>query len=175
VAICKGKVIIFTGNGKGKTCAAIGQSVRAIGNGLNVYIIQFMKGSASSGEIKALENFPNCKIERFGNKNFVNLASPSLKDITEAKLASYKSLEIAISGKYDLIVLDEICTACKYNLLSVSDIIDILKNRKPETHIILTGRSASRKLFEYADIVTNFREIKYIIDNKHKSVVGIEL
>ena len=161
----KGYIQIYTGNGKGKTTCALGLSIRAICNGYSVFFGQFLKGQDYS-ELKAVELLPNFTIRQYGSSHFVfnNPRKEGLVDIKNEML----------NGKYDIVVMDEVNIAIHKNLISVDDVIDILKLRPENTEIILTGRYAHQKLIEIADLVTEMKEIKHYYTQGVMSRDGIE-
>ncbi len=167
----KGLVQVYTGNGKGKTTAAVGQTIRALGRGYQVCFIQFFKKS-ESGEVKILKNFPNLKLlhplqfyPTEKNRNF-------LKKKIETILP--KISKIIKSENYDLVILDEINIALRNELLKERDILDLLKNKPKSVELILTGRGATKKIIESADLVTEMKEIKHPLTKGVKARRGIE-
>ncbi|MCK5216051.1 MAG: cob(I)yrinic acid a,c-diamide adenosyltransferase [Candidatus Omnitrophica bacterium] len=169
----KGFIHVYTGDGKGKTTAALGLALRAIGAGLKVYIGQFIKEGKFS-ELKALEKFSqNITVEQFGRKRFVGK-----KIVEEDRQAAQNGLkcvrEIMRSGKYDLIILDEINIVLHYGLIDESDVIDMLKNRNEQTEVVLTGRHARENIIDCADLVTEMRKIKHYRDQGINARLGIE-
>jgi cob(I)alamin adenosyltransferase len=153
-------VHIYTGNGGGKTTAALGLALRAVGHGKNVVIIQFMKGRKETGEYKIRNKLgKHYKIYQFGRKEFVNLENPAEKDIKLAKKAlefAKKSLE-----KADILILDEVNVAVRFGLISEKELIDFIKKVPHAKWVVLTGRYASENLFEYADFVTEMKDLKH--------------
>ena len=171
----KGLIIIHTGNGKGKTTAALGLAFRAVGNGFKVCMIQFIKGTWEYGELEAAKKFDNFKILPMG-KGFVNLGSdkPDPEDIKAANEAFKKGREVIMSGNYDMVILDEINYAISYKLIDVKDVVILLKNKPDNVHVVLTGRNAHEKIIEIADLVTEMREIKHPYKKGIKAQKGIE-
>lgn len=169
----KGYVQVYTGNGKGKTTAALGLSLRAAGAGLKVYIAQFMKMGEYS-EIKALKRFSDLiTVEQFGTGKFI-LDQPSPEEILAAKEGLKRISAIIAAGKYDLIVLEEANLAVKFNLFPVEDLLDII-NAKPEPlELVITGRYADPVIIEKADLVTEMKEIKHYFQKGVAARVGIE-
>jgi len=157
-----GSVLIFTGNGKGKTTAAIGAAVRASGHGLKSLMVLFMKGSGfCHGEITALSQIPEIAVKNFGHEGWVDKNNIRPEDIKEAKAALQYSREAILSNQYDLVILDEIHPAIECGLVEYNDILDIIKNRPFKVSLILTGRNADKRLFEYCDVVTQMSMIKH--------------
>lgn len=161
----EGMVHIYTGNGKGKTTASLGLAVRALGHDFKVYIGQFMKGQIY-GELKTLEKL-GVVVERFGTNNCI--ISPDHVeqiDIDKAKAGYERAKEILKSGEYDLVILDEICICPFFNLLTEDQIIDLIRLKPEETELVLTGRYAPETLLDYADLVTEMKEIKHYYNTK---------
>lgn len=171
----KGLIIVHTGNGKGKTTAALGLAFRALGNGFKVCMLQFIKGTWKYGELKAAEKFENFEIIPMG-KGFVNLGAekPDPKDVEAAKEAFDKAKEVILSKNYDMVILDEINYAILYKLIDVNDVLDVLKRKPENLHVVLTGRNAHEKIIEIADLVTEMREIKHPYQKGIKAQRGIE-
>lgn len=168
-------IILFTGNGKGKTTASIGQAIRAAGNNKKAIIIQFIKGPWKSGEynfIKALKN-KNLKIVK-GGKGFVRILGDKLP-FKEHKKAAKKTLELAkktiLSKKYNLVILDEINVALKLKLIAKKEVVSLLKKTPKDIDLVLTGRNAPKELIELADIATEMKELKF---NYRKAKRGLE-
>ncbi len=168
----QGYIQVYTGNGKGKTTAAIGLSVRAVGAGLIVSFIQFMKGKPTS-EMKSLEKLG---IEFFqgGRPEFI-IGKPKKEDREAAKKTLELAKEKVSSGKYDIVVLDEINVAVYFDLISESDVLDLISSKAEGTEIILTGRYATPKIKEMANLVTEMREVKHYYTEGVEQRVGIEL
>jgi cob(I)alamin adenosyltransferase len=170
----QGMVMVFTGEGKGKTTAAIGTVIRAIGQGLKVYICFFMKGDYPYGERKTLSKLPNVTQVSFGQEEFVNPASPAPEQIDQARKALSASSEAILSGKYDLVVLDEANVAAAFNLIKVEDLIRIIQNKPRKLDLILTGRKADPRIIQMADLVTEMLKIKHPYDSGIPGRKGIE-
>lgn len=168
----KGYIHVYTGNGKGKTTAALGLALRAVCAGKKVYIGQFVKGMKYS-EIRAEEFLPGFKIQQFGRNCFIKNV-PTQKDIDAARRGLEISKEILKNGNYDIVVLDELNIALYYNLFSLEEVIEILENKKPQIEVIITGRYASEKLIEFADLVTEMKEIKHYYQQGVQAREGIE-
>ena len=164
---------IYTGNGKGKTTAALGQAVRAAGAGMKVYFAQFVKGKPYS-EISMIENrIPEITIKQYGLGCFI-VDKPSLEDINAARKGLQEIEDIIISGEYDMIVLDEVTIALYYKLFSVDDVIKVLQIKPNKTEIVITGRYAPDELIEIADLVTEMKEVKHYYNMGVEAREGIE-
>jgi cob(I)alamin adenosyltransferase len=171
----KGYIQIYTGNGKGKTTAALGQALRAAGSGLKTFIVQFMKNSPY-GEIKILEQIPNwITFEHYGNDSFVfsNKAAGE-KDIYMAQHAFHRAREAMSSNKYDIVIMDEVCVAIFFELLKTQDVLSLLAEKPAPVELILTGRYCPPELIERADLVTEMQEIKHYYQNGVIARKGIE-
>lgn len=170
----RGLVMVITGNGKGKTTSAFGQALRAIGHGYKVCIIQFMKGR-KYGEILAAEKYlPDLTIFQCGLDSFVMRDNPAPVDIDLARQGFEKAKEIVQSKGYYMVILDEINVAVDFNLISEQEVIDLIKNKPPELNLILTGRYASDKIKEIADMVSDVTEVKHHYNAGIKGQAGIE-
>ena len=166
-----GLIIVHTGEGKGKTTAALGLALRAFGAGLKVLILQFIKGGQTYGELDALKLL-QIEIRQCG------LGFTKSGEISEHKAAAQETLKIAqdeiISSKWDLIILDEINYAVKFGLITEDEMLNLLKIRPPELHLVLTGRDATEKLIDAADLVTEMKLIKHPYQHGIKAQRGIE-
>ena len=171
----KGLIIVHTGNGKGKTTAALGLAFRALGNGFKVCMVQFIKGTWKYGELEAAKKFENFEILPMG-RGFVNLGAkePHKEDIEAAMEAFNKAKDVITSANYNLVILDEINYAISYKLIDVNDVLNLLKNKPEKVHVVLTGRDAHEKIIEIADLVTEMREIKHPYQKGIKAQRGIE-
>lgn len=159
----EGYVIVLTGDGKGKTTSALGMAMRAVGQGLKVVVLQFIKGSWKYGELAAAERLaPDLTIRPLG-EGFVhvNPENPDPKDVECARRAWEVCKEALFSGKYGMVILDEINVAISYGLLPVDEVVAALRERPARLHVVLTGRDAHPKIVEMADLVTEMREIKH--------------
>ena len=173
----RGRVYVLTGDGKGKTTAAIGMIVRAIGRGRDAVLIQFLKGR-SSGEITTLEALSKfgfkIKVHRFGTGRFVNPANPSDEDLEEVR----RGMEMAyglIKEKPFMLVLDEILVASSFRMVEVSEILRLIElARDNGVHLVLTGRNAPDPVLEAADLVTEMKKVKHYFDCGGEAIEGIE-
>lgn len=158
----RGIVQIYTGNGKGKTTAALGQAFRALGHNKKVYMLQFMKGSEKYGEIQAAKNFcPDFVIVQSGLETFVSKENPSEEDRHLARIGFEKARMVISKGNYDLVILDEINVAVDFGLLKLEDVISLLDIRPQNLDLVLTGRYCPKELYAYADLVSEIQEIKH--------------
>jgi len=169
-----GLVHIFTGNGKGKTTAALGTILRAVGHGLKVYIVFFMKGDYPYGERKTLSQLPNVTVDSFGSMEFCNPKRVKPEEIEQAKQALAAARKAMLSGNYDLVVLDEVDVAIAFDLIKLDEIIKLIQDKPSNVELILTGRYADSKLIEMADLVTEMVKIKHPFDKGIKARKGIE-
>jgi len=170
----EGLVHILTGNGKGKTTAALGTVLRAVGHDLRVCIIFFMKGDYPYGEYSSLARLPNVDVASFGFRHFTDPANIKPEEIEQAQLALSAARKAVLSGKYDLIVLDEINVALALKLIELDEVIKLIGDKPSSVELILTGRYAESRLIELADLVTEMVKIKHPYDNGVLARQGIE-
>lgn len=169
----EGLIQVYTGDGKGKTTAAIGLGLRALGAGLKVICFQFLKGR-SSGEVTAIEtHLPGFQLEREGQEGFA-LRSPNKRDIKKTKDFFNKARLAVISGHYDLVILDEINVAIDLKAIGLGDVLRLLEEKPSYVELILTGRNAPKTLIDRADLVTEMVKIKHPFDRGVKARRGIE-
>ena len=154
-----GQIHIYTGNGKGKTTASFGLALRAIGAGYRVYLIQFMKGQDYS-ELRILRRLKGLKLKRFGLKSFIH-GTAKAKDKQLARQGLVWAKKVIRSGRYHLVILDEIFVAAFFKLLKTSDIANLIKIKPKNVELILTGRKATPEIIKLADYVTEMKEIKH--------------
>jgi len=164
---------IYTGNGKGKTTAALGLIIRALGNSKKVCLIQFMKKNFVYGEIKFLEKQNNIDVFQFGTDQLIDPNNPDEIDFKEAELGYQKAREILKSGKYDLIVIDEINVAIKWKLLPLEKQL-VLMDIKTNAEVVMTGRFASPEVVKKANLVTEMLEIKHYYAEGVQAREGVE-
>ena len=171
----KGYIQIYTGNGKGKTTAALGQALRAAGSGLKTYIIQFMK-DFPYGEIKSIRSLGDrIKLEQCGNDAFVfNKELPTDSDIKTAEQGLQRARKAMLSGKYDIVIMDEVCVAIYFKLLKTEQILSLLEEKPQSVELILTGRYCPEEIIEKADLVTRMEEIKHYYQRGEPARKGIE-
>jgi len=173
--LSQGLVQIYTGNGKGKTTAAFGLALRAVGHGFRVYIIQFMKGNDGYGELDGVKRLsPECQLEHFGGAGWVHKGEQLEEHIEEANKAFLRAQEIILSGQWDIVILDEVINAIWFELIPESQVIELLSKKPPHVELILTGRNASQSLIERADLVTEMVVKKHPYEKGVMSRQGIE-
>ncbi|RPI79740.1 MAG: cob(I)yrinic acid a,c-diamide adenosyltransferase [Desulfobacteraceae bacterium] len=172
----QGLIMIHTGDGKGKTTAAMGLALRAAGHQLKCLMIQFIKGSWAYGELEAIKKLqPYFEIIPMG-KGFIRFdqGGPTPEDIQAVRETWDFFMAQMQSGRYDLIILDEINYVLDYRLLPVQEVVDALKNKPARLHLILTGRNAKPEIVELADLVTEMKEIKHPYRKGIRAQKGIE-
>jgi cob(I)alamin adenosyltransferase len=170
----QGLVYIFTGDGKGKTSAALGLVFRASGHGLRVYFSYFMKGGYPQGEHDILSKLPNVNVASFGQREFIDPASIKLQDIEQARQALSASSEAMLSNNYDLVVLDEVNLAVAWKLIELDEVIKLITDKPKNVELILTGRQADVELVKLADVVTEMLNIKYPHNKEAMARMGID-
>ena len=169
----KGIIHVYTGPGKGKTTAALGLGLRASGAGFKVHMLQFMKGRRYS-EIDAIENIPNFTISQHGRDEFVSKENPEQIDIDLAKDGFEEAKKFVKSGKYDVVILDEINVAVDYNLIPVDDVLKLIEEKPEKLELVLTGRYAHPEIVKIADLVTEMLEIKHPYQQGVKARKGVD-
>jgi cob(I)alamin adenosyltransferase len=170
----KGLVQIFTGDGKGKTTAALGTALRALGHGFSVYVVVFMKGDYPYGEWEALKTFPKATIKRFGFLDFTDPRHVKPEEKEQAEMALAAAREVILSGKYDLVILDEVNIASAWQLVDIEKVAALIKEKPPQVELILTGRFADQRLIDLADLVTECKKVKHPYDGGTMAREGIE-
>jgi|TARA_B100000315_G_scaffold224125_1_gene229412 cob(I)alamin adenosyltransferase len=173
----KGLVIVYTGGGKGKTSAALGLVLRAIGYNHKVCMIQFLKGSWHYGELDSAKRLePEFELITAG-KGFVGILddkSPREDHVKAANEALIIGKEKILSGKYDVVILDEINYAIQLELIKLNDVLDVIKSKPPELDLVLTGDHAAKEVIELADLVTEMKEIKHPFKSGINAKKGID-
>lgn len=155
-----GPIHIYTGDAAGKTSAALGRALRAVGHGHRVVIIQFLKGRTDTGEYKIAERLsPEYEIHQYGTEEFIDMYNPSENDVDRAN-EGLEAVRKVMETEPDVLVLDEICYACAYRLVKTKDVVELLENKPKKTYVILTGRSAPKDLIDIADIATELTDLK---------------
>ena len=172
----KGLILINTGPGKGKTTAAMGTALRAVGNGMRVLMLQFLKGSWHYGELDAAKEFGGRFVLRQMGRGFVKIggAETDPEDVRLVEAAWAEARAAILSGEWDLVVLDEINYAISYGMLDPAVVVETLQARPEMVHVILTGRNAHPSLVEIADTVTEMRQVKHAYEKGVLAQRGIE-
>ncbi len=169
----KGYIQVYTGDGKGKTTAALGLSLRAAGAGKKVYIAQFLKQGDYS-EIKALKQFSGVIVlEQFGLGQFVK-GQPTQAEINAARDGLEKARQVLSSGDYDVVILEEANVAVAIGLFPVEDLMDIIRQKPEHVELVITGRGAAPEVMEKADLVTEMKAVKHYYDKGVQARIGIE-
>lgn len=169
----KGYTQVYTGNGKGKTTAALGLAIRAAGAGLKVFIAQFIKMGEYS-EIKALKRFKDLiTVEQFGSGRFIK-GKPSASDIEAARKGVEKIKAAFASGQHNVVIMEEANVAAGLGVLSVEDILEIMVEKPKDVELVITGRGADSRIIEKADLVTEMKEVKHYFQKGVKARIGIE-
>ena len=169
----KGYVQVYTGDGKGKTTAAFGLALRAVGAGLRVFIAQFVKGRASS-EHKAFERFSDkVTIKQFGRRGFIK-GKPSEEDIKAAREGLEAARSALSSGDYDVVILDEANVATHFGLISVDELMAVMDSRPAGVELVITGRRADKRTIDGADLVTEMVDVKHYYQQDVDAREGIE-
>ena len=172
----RGLVLINTGPGKGKTTAAMGTALRAVGNGMRVLMLQFLKGSWHYGELDSVEAFNGNFVMKQMGRGFVKIggAETDPEDVRMVEEAWEEARAAILSGEWDMVILDEINYAISYGMLDPAKVVETLKARPEMVHVILTGRNADPSLVEIADTVTEMREVKHAYQKGILAQRGIE-
>jgi len=170
----RGLLIVYTGNGKGKTTAALGAALRAVGQGFKVLMIQFIKGPRRSGELASARSLGgNFEIRPMG-RGFVNPRQPRPEDMRLVERAWEAARQAMASDRYDLLILDEINCAVDFGMIPVERVLEDLKRRPQRLHVICTGRCAHAKLIEAADLASEMVEIKHPFQQGIRAARGID-
>jgi cob(I)alamin adenosyltransferase len=171
-----GLIQVYTGNGKGKTTAALGLALRAVGHGMKVLVVQFMKGNVQYGELESAKKlFPNLTIKQVGRETFISKPDPDPKDLQLAQ-EGFSIAKNAIQNKeYDIVILDEINLAIDYGLIPVNDLLQIIDSKPDSVELILTGRNVKREILERADLITEMVDRKHYYDKGVPAREGIEI
>lgn len=170
----KGLVLVYTGDGKGKTTAAMGLALRASGHEQRVLVIQFMKGQPT-GEVEALRRYlPQVDVRQSGRDVFVDASNPDEIDVALAREAFEQARQATSHGDYDLVILDELNVAIDYGLVPEQDVLAMIQGRQPSVSLVITGRGVSQKIQDIADLVSEVREIKHHWRQGIQAQAGIE-
>jgi len=170
----RGLLIVHTGKGKGKSTAAFGMVFRAIGHGYKVGIVQFVKGAWGTGERDILENYPELVTIKAMGEGFTWDTQDRQRDIAAAKAAWETAKEMIADPSYKMVLLDELNIVLRYEYLPISEVIEVLRDKPRDLHVIVTGRNAKDELIEIADLVTEMTEIKHPFRSGVKAQPGIE-
>ncbi|MBT3202438.1 MAG: cob(I)yrinic acid a,c-diamide adenosyltransferase [Phycisphaerales bacterium] len=172
----QGRIVLITGDGKGKTCSALGMSLRAAGHGMRVLFLQFMKHDASTGEIAALAKIPEIDIVQEGLGFVPKPDNPRYSAHHHAAEDALKKSRRAIeSGDYSMIVLDEVCGSVGCGLITESEVLDLIAIVTPDLCLVLTGRGATPAMINAADTVTDLRHVKHAYETGVPAQKGVEL
>lgn len=170
----KGLLIVHTGKGKGKSTAAMGLATRAIGNGMKVGIVQFVKGVWETGERVVFDRFPElCTIKAMG-EGFTWDTQDRQRDITAAQTAWDYAKDLIADPSYKMVILDELNIVLRYDYLPLNDVLETLRNKPKDLHVVVTGRNAKEPLIEIADLVTEMTQVKHPFRSGVKAQIGIE-
>ncbi len=170
----KGLVIVHTGKGKGKSTAAFGLALRAIGNGMKIAVVQFVKGKWRTGERTVLERFPEDIEFHTMGEGFTWETQDRARDIKAAEAAWDKAKGLILDSHHDMVILDELNIVLRYDYLPVTDIIEVLAAKPHDKHVVITGRNAPAALIEIADLVTEMTMVKHPFRSGVKAQPGIE-
>jgi cob(I)alamin adenosyltransferase len=172
----RGLIIVNTGPGKGKTTAAMGTGLRAVGQGMRVLMLQFLKGSWHYGELDAVEAFGDKFVMKQMGRGFVKVGAekPDPEDVRMVEDAWTEAAQAIQSGQWDLVILDEINYAISYGMLDPAKVADVLREKPEMVHVILTGRNAHPSLVEIADTVTEMRQVKHAYEKGVLAQKGLE-
>ena len=170
----KGLLIVHTGKGKGKSTAAMGLAVRAIGNGMKVGIVQFVKGVWATGERDVLDRFPElCTIKAMG-EGFTWDTQDRQRDIAAARAAWEYAKQLMADPSYRMVILDELNIVLRYDYIPLDEVLEALRNKPDDLHVVATGRNAKEPLIEMADLVTEMTQVKHPFRSGVKAQIGIE-
>jgi cob(I)alamin adenosyltransferase len=159
--LSRGLIQVYTGDGKGKTTCALGLAMRAVGQGLKVFMVQFLKGR-DTGEARAAARLaPDLTLQSFGRPALIDFQAPAPEDLALAREALDLAKELVAAGEHDLVILDEINLALAYGLVPLAEVLEMLKTRPPWVEMVLTGRQAPPELTALADLVTEMRPVKH--------------
>ena len=170
----RGLLIVHTGKGKGKSTAAFGMVFRAIGHGYRVGIVQFVKGAWGTGERDVLENFPELVTIRAMGEGFTWDTQDRQRDIAAARAAWEAAKAMIADPAYKMVLLDELNIVLRYEYLPLEEVLEVLRNKPRDLHVVVTGRNAKDELIEIADLVTEMTEIKHPFRSGVKAQPGIE-
>jgi cob(I)alamin adenosyltransferase len=169
-----GLVIVHTGKGKGKTTAAMGLALRAMGHGMKVGIVQFVKGAWDTGERRVLERFPEQVVCKAMGEGFTWETQDRARDVAAAGAAFEAAKEMIADPSFGMVILDELNIVLRYDYLPLEEVLEVLENKRPDLHVVITGRNAAPALVERADLVTEMTLVKHPFQAGVKAQPGIE-
>ena len=172
--LAKGMMQVYTGDGKGKTTCALGLALRAVGQGFQVYMVQFLKGRETGEAQAAARLAPDMTLRYLGRPGLVNLRSPDPEDVARLREAWDLARQVLAAGEHDLVILDEINLALTHGLIPLEEALEVLRQRPPWVEVVLTGRQAPPEVVDLADLVTEMRPVKHYYEAGVKSRRGIE-
>ena len=170
----KGLIIVHTGKGKGKSTAAFGMVMRHIGHGLRVAVVQFVKGAWETGERDVLEHFPDLVTIKAMGEGFTWETQDRERDIASAREAWEQAKLFIADPSYKLVMMDELNIVLRYDYLPLEEVLEVLRNKPADKHVVITGRNAREELIELADLVTEMEQIKHPFRSGVKAQIGIE-
>ncbi len=170
----KGIVVVNTGDGKGKTTAALGMVLRAVGHGMRVLVVQFVKSVENTGELRALENLDSVTVKVMGAGFLNDTSIPRKKHKEAAEEALAYAKNAVSSGDFGMVILDEILFAVKEGLLAEEDVAELISSRPSSVHLVMTGRGCPKSLIEKADIVTDMSDVKHSFADGTPAQPGVE-
>lgn len=170
----KGLTIVHTGKGKGKSTAAFGMVFRALGNGMKVAVVQFVKGKWGTGERNVLDKFPDQVSLATMGEGFTWETQDRQRDIDAARAAWEQAKAFILDDKHDMVLCDELNIVLRYDYLPIEEVLEVLEQKPEMKHVIITGRNAKDELIEFADLVTDMTQVKHPFRSGVKAQVGIE-
>jgi cob(I)alamin adenosyltransferase len=171
----KGFIQVYTGNGKGKTTAALGLALRAVGHGLKVLVVQFMKGNVQYGELESAKKLsPYLTMKQAGRETFISKSYPDPMDLQLAQEGFSVARKAIQNKEYDIVILDEINLAIDYGLIPLTDVLQLIDSKPETVELILTGRNVKPEILERADLVTEMAERKHYYNKGVSARKGIE-
>lgn len=170
----RGLFQIYTGNGKGKTTAALGIAMRAAGHGARVLIIQFMKGWCGYGELRTIEKLPEITLIQTGRPDYIYRGRETAEDYSEAERGLAAARNALKTGGCDMLILDELNVALDYGLVKLPDVVELVMEKPEDVELIITGRNAPKKLMEKADLITEMHLVRHPYDNGITARKGVE-
>ncbi|MDH5748837.1 MAG: cob(I)yrinic acid a,c-diamide adenosyltransferase [Rhodospirillales bacterium] len=170
----KGLIIVHTGKGKGKSTAAMGLAARAIGNGMKVGIVQFVKGVWETGERKVLEAFPDLCVMQAMGEGFTWETQDRARDVAAAEQGWRMAQDMMNDPSFKMVILDELNIVLRYDYIALEGVLKVLQEKRPDLHVVITGRNAKEELIEAADLVTDMTQVKHPFRSGVKAQVGVE-